>query len=162
MATRTNSRSAPTRACSSSSRARPAPRADLETPMPNDSMMKFRLGVFVLGSLILLATLIVLFGELPDFFRSQIHYRVKLSAAPVVVEGTPVRKPGIRMGEVTRVELDPDTGEVTLGLVVERRYQLRVDDVVTLSRSLVLGETAINFTPKPEGRREPAPDGFVF
>lgn len=130
--------------------------------MQNDSILKFRLGVFVLGSLLLLATLIVLFGEVPDFFRSQLHYALKLPQAPGIVEGTPIRKSGIRIGEVTHVELNPDTGEVTIGFVVEKRYQLRTDDLVTLSRGLVLGESAINFAPKPEGKREPAPDGYVF
>lgn len=130
--------------------------------MPNDSMLKFRLGVFVLGSLLLLAMLIVLFGELPDFFRSQLHYTLKVPQAPGIVEGTPVRKSGIRIGEITSVDLNPDNGEVTLGFVVQKRFQLRTTDQMTLVRGLVLGETTVNFTPKPEGRGEPAPEGFVF
>ena len=50
--------------------------------MASDSMLKFRLGVFVLGSLLLLAMLIVLFGEMPDVFRSQVHYTLKVPQAP--------------------------------------------------------------------------------
>jgi phospholipid/cholesterol/gamma-HCH transport system substrate-binding protein len=130
--------------------------------MANDSMLKFRLGVFVLGSLLLLAMLIVLFGEMPDFFRSQIHYALKIPQAPGVVEGTPVRKSGIRIGEIASVALNPETGEVTLGFVVQKRFQLRTTDEMTLARTLVLGETAVNFTPKPQAGGGPAPEGFVF
>lgn len=130
--------------------------------MANDSILKFRLGLFVLGALLLLAMLIVMFGEFPDFFRSQVRYTLKLPQAPGIVEGTPVRKSGIRIGEVASVDLDPDTGEVTLGIYVEKRYQLRTTDQMTITRGLVMGESTINFAPKPEAKGEAAPDGFVF
>jgi ABC-type transporter Mla subunit MlaD len=122
--------------------------------------MRFRLGVFVLGALLLLAVLVILFGQLPTLFTRQFHYVVQLPEAPGLDQGAPVRKSGIRIGEVTGIDLDPDTGNVTVRVNVDRKYQLRRNDMANLGRGLVLGEAAINFVPRPGG--EPAPDGFVF
>src|SRR5262245_25166704 len=127
----------------------------------NDKTMKFRLGVFVLGAAILLAVLIILFGEFPLLFTRQFRYTVRLDRAPGVEDGTPVRKSDVRIGQVAGVELNPDTGEVSLQIIVEGKYQLRKGDRASLGRSLVLGETSVDF--KPEGEdRTPAREGFVF
>jgi phospholipid/cholesterol/gamma-HCH transport system substrate-binding protein len=127
----------------------------------NQSGMRFRLGVFVLGTAILLGTLIVLFGETPTWFSRQLDYAIKFREAPGVEVGTPVRKSGVKIGQVTGFDLDPDSGEVKVFIAVQRRYQLRKGDKAILARGLVLGETAINFS--PEGRdRTPAEGGHVF
>src|SRR6186713_2921753 len=117
--------------------------------MTRDQVMKFRLGVFVLGALLLLAVLVILFGQLPTLFTRQLHYVVQLPEAPGLEQGAPVRKSGIRIGE--------DTANVTVRLNVDRRYQLRRNDQANLGRGLVLGESAINFVPRTGGDRELAP-----
>lgn len=130
--------------------------------MSREQTMKYRLGIFVLGAIILLAVLIVLFGEFRGLFKGQVPYRLIVSQAPGVVEGTPIRKSGIRIGEVTGIDLDPDTGEVTISFYVESRYQLRRSDQVTLARGLVLGDASILFSPNPQGDRLLAESGYVF
>ncbi len=130
--------------------------------MTSDQSMRFRLGVFFIGSIILFAFLIVLFGEIPNFLRNQITYQVKLASAPGLVEGTPVRKSGIRIGDVTSVDLNPDTGEVMVTFVVQKKYQLRKSDQMTLGRGIVLGETSVNFATQLDADRTLAPEGFVF
>ena len=80
----------------------------------NNQAMKFRLGVFVLGAALLLGVLIILFGQFPAVFRSQLRYAVVLTEAPGVESGTPVRKSGVRIGEVTGVDLQPDSGEILM------------------------------------------------
>jgi phospholipid/cholesterol/gamma-HCH transport system substrate-binding protein len=131
----------------------------------NDQAMKFRLGVFVLGAGVLLAVLIVLFGDLPDIFRGQSTYTVRFAQAPGIETGSPVRKSGIRIGEVSSYSLDPETGAVTVNIIIEKKYTLRKGDVPTLARG-ILGDSNINFMPIAEVRnaadRETAPPGFVF
>lgn len=128
----------------------------------NEQAMKFRIGVFVLSAAILLAILIILFGRLPTVFTRQIEYTVRFQQAPGVEPGTPVRKSGIKIGEVTSVDLDPATGLVTVRLVVDPKYQLLQSDEATLGRGL-LGDTTVNFEPKPQRpEQEPAPSGHVF
>jgi phospholipid/cholesterol/gamma-HCH transport system substrate-binding protein len=131
----------------------------------NDQAMKFRLGIFVLGAAVLLAVLIVLFGDLPDIFRGQLHYTVRFATAPGLEAGSPVRKSGIRIGEVTSYALDPESGIVTVSVSVDRKYQLRKGDTAALGRGL-LGDATVNFQPLLEIRapsdREPAPTGYVY
>lgn len=131
----------------------------------NEQAMKFRLGIFVLGAGILLAVLIVLFGDLPDLFRGQMQYTVRFAQAAGIEPGSPVRKSGIRIGEVASYALDPETGAVTVAVTVDRKYQLRKGDVPSLGRG-ILGDSYINFVPIAEVRnamdREPAPAAFVF
>jgi phospholipid/cholesterol/gamma-HCH transport system substrate-binding protein len=126
----------------------------------NDQAMKFRLGVFVLGAAILLAILIILFGRAPMVFTRQVEYYVTLTQAPGVQPGTPVRKSGVKIGEVESVDLQPETGQVTVQIAVDRKYQLLQGDVATLGRSL-LGDTSINFVLEGDNR-ELAPSGFVY
>jgi ABC-type transporter Mla subunit MlaD len=124
--------------------------------------MKFRLGVFVLGAAILLAILIILFGQFPTVFTNQVHYSVSLPQAPGVEPGTPVRKSGVKIGEVTAVDLQPVTGEVTVHIAVDRKFQLLQADQPTLGRGL-LGDTSINFElEKKDAAKEVAPSGHVF
>lgn len=131
----------------------------------NEQAMKFRLGIFVLGAGVLLAVLIVLFGDMPDIFRGQYTYTVRFASAPGVEAGTPVRKSGIRIGEVGSYTLDTESGAVTVNVVVDKKYQLRKGDLPALGRGL-LGDANINFVPvsdiKQPGDRELAPTGFVY
>lgn len=130
--------------------------------MTREQGMRFRLGVFVLGAMFLLATLILLLGEIPDWFKGQVRYTVRLQTAPGLEQGSPVRMSGVRIGEVQSFALDPNTGEVSVNIVVDRKYQLRQSDRASISQGLVLGDTAISFSPQREGNRELAPNGFVF
>ncbi|MCS7015139.1 MAG: MlaD family protein [Gemmatales bacterium] len=126
----------------------------------NDAAFKFRLGIFVLTALILLGVLIVLFERVPEYFVRYIHYEVRFREAPGLEKGMPVRKSGVKIGEVEDYDLDPTTGIVTVKIQVDRRYQLRLGDQAIMSRGLVLGDTAINFVMGEDKR--PAPPGHVF
>lgn len=131
----------------------------------NEQAMKFRLGIFVLGAGILLAVLIVLFGDLPDVFRGQQQFTVRFAQAPGIETGSPVRKSGIRIGEVSNFALDPESGAVSVTIIVDRKYQLRKGDSPVLGRGL-LGDTSINFVPisevKDPSDRQPAPVGYLY
>lgn len=126
----------------------------------NEQGIKFRLGIFVLTALILLGVLIVLFERVPEYFIRYIHYEVRFREAPGLEKGMPVRKSGVKIGEVSDYDLDPTTGIVAVKIQVDRRYQLRLGDQAIMSRGLVLGETAINFVMGEDTR--PAPPGHVF
>jgi phospholipid/cholesterol/gamma-HCH transport system substrate-binding protein len=69
--------------------------------------------------------------------------------APGVSEGTPVRKSGIRVGEVVAIQFDdrpemPDGVLVTLS--IESRYKIRAGSVPRITRGLI-GDVAIDLEP---------------
>ncbi len=115
----------------------------------NERVMQFRIGMFVIVAGLVLAMMIVWFGESPSLFRDHVFVRVRYQDAPGVSEGIPVRKSGIRIGEVAAIVFDarkdqPDGVLVTLSL--ERKYKLKAGSVPRLSRSLI-GDVAIDILP---------------
>lgn len=112
----------------------------------NDTTLKFRIGVFVLASLVVLAVLVILFSGFPTLFSQHYRYTVVLPNAAGIGAGTPVRRSGVRIGEVENVELDNQNGLVRVAVLVNKKYVLRHDEQAVLSRNL-LGETAIDFRP---------------
>src|SRR5205823_5710091 len=93
--------------------------------------------------------MIIWFGESPALFRDHIYVKAHFLEAPGVNEGVPVRKSGIRIGEVSAVEFDesPDRPEgVIVTLAIERKYKIRSGSVPRLSKSLI-GDVAIDMLP---------------
>jgi phospholipid/cholesterol/gamma-HCH transport system substrate-binding protein len=111
----------------------------------NEPTMRFRLGIFILGALILLAVLITLFGGLPQIFRTFDHYTIVVNDASGISPGTPVRRSGVRIGEVEKVQLDNDTGKVRIAIKVDGRYTLRKSDEPVIQRNLLGGDAFIDF-----------------
>jgi ABC-type transporter Mla subunit MlaD len=122
----------------------------------NEQAMRFRIGVFVLAAMLLLAVLITLFGSFPRVLTRTHEYTIRFADAGGVTPGTPVRRSGVRVGEVRSVELDDETGEVRVRIGVERQYSLRRHEQPTLVQGLLGGDVSIDFIPRPpEGEQPP-------
>lgn len=120
----------------------------------NEQALRFRIGVFVLAALLLLAVLITLFGSFPRLFVRSHEYTVRFTDAPGVEPGTPVRRSGVRVGEVKRVVLDDETGEVRIQVAIDRQYTIRRNEQPTLVHGLLGGDTSIDFIPtRAEGQQ---------
>src|SRR3954468_4156667 len=105
-----------------------------------ERVMQFRIGMFVIVAGLVLTMLIVWFGEAPSLFHDNGYVVAHFVEAPGVSEGVPVRKSGIRIGEVTAIAFDerpkqPDGVLVTLSL--ERKYKIKAGSVPRISRSLI-------------------------
>jgi phospholipid/cholesterol/gamma-HCH transport system substrate-binding protein len=111
----------------------------------NEQVLRFRIGVFVLASLLLLAVLITLFGSFPRLFVRSHEYTVVFSDAPGVEQGTPVRRSGVRVGEVKNYSLDDETGKVRVLIVIDHQYSIRRNEQPTLVHGLLGSDTAIDF-----------------
>src|SRR6516165_9760444 len=126
-----------------------------------DRAMRFRIGLLVLAALVLLAVLATLFGSFPSLFKRQAEYIVQFKDAPGIAAGTPVRRSGVRIGEVSRIDLDEETNEARVAILIERRYHLYQNDIPTLVTGLLGGDTTIDFVPRQlaegEERREVQP-----
>jgi ABC-type transporter Mla subunit MlaD len=121
----------------------------------NEQGMRFRIGVFLLASMILLAVLVMLFGSMPTFLVAQDRYYVLFDQATGIAPGTPVRRSGVRIGQVQRVELDDRTGKVRVTILVDRPHTLYQDDQAVLVHGALSGDTSIDFVP-PQQQAAPA------
>jgi phospholipid/cholesterol/gamma-HCH transport system substrate-binding protein len=111
----------------------------------NDQAMRFRFGIFVLAALILLAVLVMLFGGVTRYFATNDPYTIIVDNAQGITPGTPVRRSGVKIGEVRTVELNNATGKVTLSILVQHGFTLRKSDRPTIMRGLLGGDTTIDF-----------------
>ncbi len=119
----------------------------------NEQAIRFRIGIFVLATLILLAVLITLFGGFPNYFKRTDQYTIVFTNAPGVAAGTPVRRSGVRIGEVRAITLDNATGKVQVVIQVEENFSLRKGDRPTLMPGFLGGDTSIAFLP-PEDPKQ--------
>ncbi|QEL20319.1 MlaD family protein [Limnoglobus roseus] len=116
---------------------------------------KLRLGVFMAMGLFGLAGLAILFGGAPRLFDNREIYVVTFGEAPGLAPGTPVRKSGVRIGEVTALDLDQETGQVKATIRVDKRYLPRQNEEATIFRGLLSGDTSLDFIPKVTADGQP-------
>src|SRR5262245_56610707 len=111
----------------------------------NEQTIRFRLGIFVFAALLVLSVLITLFGGLPPLFRHTNPFTVVSPTASGLQPGSPVRKSGVRIGDVRTVELDDETGKVYVGIEVDQHITLRKSDRPMLVTALLGGDAFIAF-----------------
>lgn len=129
----------------------------------NERVMQFRIGMFVIVAGLVLTMMIIWFGESPSLLRDHAYLKVHFVEAPGVAEGTPVRKSGIRIGQVSAITFDerPDQPEgVIVTMSLESKYKIRNGATPRVTRSLI-GDVAIDMEPGQQpgyltGGRDPA------
>jgi ABC-type transporter Mla subunit MlaD len=124
----------------------------------NEQTVRFRLGIFVLASLILLGVLIILFGGTPTALQVFDRYTIIFDSAAGISAGTPVRKSGVKIGEVESVRLDDETGKVYVTIRIEQKYKIHKTEQATVVQP-PLGDTTIDFVPVPPSTAQPKGPG---
>jgi len=130
--------------------------------------MRIGIGVFVALSLVLLATLIVLFNSLPRLFKATTVYTARFTDdVSGLAVGAPVRRSGVPVGTVGDIALDDLTSEVRVHLVLDKPHLIRNDEQVTLVANLLGNDVGIDLVtlPPPEGKapdRSPVPTDVVL
>ena len=115
----------------------------------------FWIGIFVLASLSLFAGLVAMFGNFQTFLKRQVYYSVRFDDAPGVGPGTPVRKLGVRIGEVKSVQLEEEKGQVVVDLGVDEPHRIRNSDQLIVTHNLLGGDTSIDIERKEGEVPEP-------
>jgi ABC-type transporter Mla subunit MlaD len=124
---------------------------------------RMRLGLFMGATLVALSALVVLFGSAPSLFSTKARYTVTYPEAPGIAVGTPIRKSGVRIGEVSAVDLDPSSGQVRVQIAIDPKYPLRTNEEATITRGLLSGDTAIDFLPRLDPQTNaPMPTGEIY
>src|SRR5688500_12077458 len=107
--------------------------------------LRRRLGLFVVGAVGVLSVLVLLFGGTPTLFANRATYTVLFPEAPGITPGTPVRKSGVRIGEVTTLDLDEATGQVRVNVEVDPKHAPRTGEEPVITRGFLSGDTALDF-----------------
>jgi phospholipid/cholesterol/gamma-HCH transport system substrate-binding protein len=123
----------------------------------DERVVKFRVGVMVVAVVMIAGILVLLFGDTRSIVRSSYTIHMHFQDAPGVSEGTPVRKSGILIGRVTKVEF-ADQGGVNVTARIDGKVKLFRSEVPQVSGSLLGGDVVIQFvrhSPQPNGARPP-------
>ncbi len=115
----------------------------------DERIIKFRVGVMVLSTMLIVGILVILFGALPAFFNGAYTVYLWFPETPGAAAGTPVRKDGILIGRVTNVKLI-DAG-VVVTTTIDGKYKLRRSEVCRFTSTL-LGDAVLQFVRGPGGR----------
>ena len=108
----------------------------------DESILKLRVGIFVVIAMIILAILIFLNSE--GWKRQYLVY-VKPVSAPGVMVGTPIRKNGILIGRVRTVVGEDDY--VTIGLAINEGVTIYENEIISIGAESILGDAAIEVLP---------------
>jgi phospholipid/cholesterol/gamma-HCH transport system substrate-binding protein len=128
----------------------------------NQRIMEFRVGVMVLATFLIATILLFLFLGTSPLLRRTYTIYIKFRDAPGVTRGTPVRKDGIRIGQVSNVQFTDDDMAVIVTAEIDRDRRIYSDEQCRVTNSLLTGDATLEFvrTPSPQaekGRDETAP-----
>ncbi len=122
----------------------------------DERVLRQRVGVVVLTAALITAFLVARFGDLPLPGSGTYTIYVKFPYAPGVTPGTPVRKSGVQIGRVSRVDL-LETGGVRITTEIDRNQPVFDTEMVRISSASVLGDAIIDIVPArtdlPPGNR---------
>lgn len=111
----------------------------------NERVIQFRVGVVVVAAAIITIILVVIFREGSSFVRSQYTVNLYFPRAPGVTVGTPVRKQGISIGRISKVQIDDEAGGVRLVARIDRDKKLYEDELCYIKTSSLLGDPILEF-----------------
>lgn len=128
----------------------------------NERVVQFRVGVMVLATVFITAILVVLFDGFPNLVEGPYTIYVDFPEAPDIAVGTPVRKSGILIGRVSKVQfaedLDPKLEGVVVTMQIDANRQIRRNEVPKISKEL-LGDSYIQLVPARGPRAKQPPKG---
>ena len=109
-----------------------------------------RVGLTVLGALVVLAGFILAIGDQSFLFRASNNYRIMFPNAAGLAEDNPVQLNGVTVGKVDRILLSerPETEMLEVRISVERRYanRLRRDSLARIKTLGLLGDKYVEIT----------------
>lgn len=119
----------------------------------DDNGYRFGVGVLVLASAIVAVLLIAFFGAIPKFWVEKYRFTVNFPSAPNVTIDTPVRKNGVLIGRVAKIDLRKQrNGGVDLLLEVDREFELMAGETPRIrTGSLISGDSIIEFVEPNSG-----------
>jgi len=121
---------------------------------------EFRVGVFVIVSLLIATFLIFLIGNQSNLFRSQTSYEAIFESVSGLRPGSPVRIAGVSCGTVDAVVLGEDGRiHVEVSIIDEAVHLVRTDSIATIGNKGLLGDKLVDIS---VGRAERVAPGGIL
>jgi phospholipid/cholesterol/gamma-HCH transport system substrate-binding protein len=111
--------------------------------------IQFRVGLMIFATLLILGILMVMFGQMPSIIYGTYKLNITFDQAPGVTEGTPVRKSGILIGQVSKVRFSEDDTKVDVVVAIQKKFRLHKNEVCRVQLNL-LGDASLEFIRSPD------------
>ncbi len=112
--------------------------------------VEFKVGVFVLAGLALLALLVLSFSRGNTLFTSTYHLRIMLPSAAGLKPSADVMMSGVPIGKASGLALLPDGRSVAVDVSILSKYKMRTNAAVHIDALGFLGDQYIEVTPSTE------------
>lgn len=122
----------------------------------DERKMRYSLGAVAIFTIAAAVSLVGLIGRAPSLLHGTYPLYVKFRQAPGVSESTPVRKFGIRIGQVTEIGFAPDDSGALVTVQIDANRRLRSDETLQVNNSL-LGDAKLEVVDENEAN---VPDDF--
>jgi len=108
---------------------------------------EFRIGIMVLACLVSLALMTVFFGRRPmiNFGGEANAIKVRFLRSPGINPNSPVKKNGVQIGRVARVELVDDDRQVEVTINLDRRRKIYTDEECRIRQTVITGDATLEF-----------------
>jgi phospholipid/cholesterol/gamma-HCH transport system substrate-binding protein len=117
--------------------------------MKQNANLETWVGIFLMLGIGLICTLIIVFGELPDFLKPSYSLTVKFADASGLLKGSDVYLAGAVIGKVTTdPRYIPDSQLVEVNLKINKDVGIRNDAVYVIGSSGLLGDRFVIVKPK--------------
>ncbi len=113
----------------------------------NSSRLEWKVGLFVLVSLVLAAALIMKFSKSTSVFVKTYEVRMTTSNVGGITPGATVLMAGVPIGRVESIDLDESGTLVSMSVQVESRFRIHKDARFTIEQAGFLGDQYIAVTP---------------
>ena len=114
--------------------------------MPHNISREARVGVVAALAIFCFAFLVVFLRAVRISTKGNLYF-VVFDDAGRVIEGTDVNLAGVRVGEVQKVKLIPETNLAQVEIVVEREYTLYRNYKFRIAKAALIGQSAIDIIP---------------
>ncbi len=109
--------------------------------------VEFAVGLFLLAGLGSLFYLAVKLGDVGVLDDGTYTLQARFSSTSGLKQGAYVEVAGVRVGKVTRIELDPQQYQSVVYLSLPRTVRIQEDSIASIRTSGILGDRYVKLTP---------------
>lgn len=113
----------------------------------SQSRLEWKVGVFVLVSLLLMAGVIIKFSKGSSLFTPSYEIRMKTKNVGGIIPGAVVLMAGVPVGSVSATELNPGGTNVTIRLKILKKYLIHRDADFSIKQAGFLGDRFVAIIP---------------
>lgn len=138
---------------------------EITTVESRERLREVKVGVFVLGIIMLGFGIVFFLGQKNHLFESQAVLHASFTDVQGLTEGAPVRLAGVKIGNVAKVKFSPDHNDkhilVDLQITNKMLAQLGGDPIARIDSQGLLGDKIIEITPGDGAAPPPAPGSAI-